>query len=301
MDPGTDRILVVEDDDDAREAIADLLRRHGYVVDTAADGAQAASKVEREPPDLVLSDVWMPNGGGFELVRALRARPASAHIPIILISALDEQARRVAGLDLGADDYLPKPVGSAELLARVRVHLKHAHRQRELERHALLDPLTSVLNRRGAVAALSRHHERSVRHRSPLSVLVIDIDRFKEINDTHGHAAGDAVLCHLARLLTDAVRVVDHVGRLGGDEFIVILSDTDASAAGALCARLRAMAIPPALVDGHELTYAISIGAATLRDDETIDELLARADRAMYGVKRGAARALHVRGSGTTP
>ena len=286
-----DRILIVEDDDDVRDAIAALLEEQGYVVETARDGAEAVQKVEDDPPALVISDVRMPGMDGFHLVERLREQASTADVPIILLSALDEHERRVAGLDLGADDYLGKPAHPDELLARVRVHLRHAHRQQALVRRSLLDPLTGALNRRGILAVLRRERERALRTRTPLSVLMLDVDGFKALNDTHGHAAGDSALRLIARAIVDAVRVVDHVGRLGGDEFVVAVPDGDEQAAAALAARLEVLDLPALEVEGGEvLRVEVSVGAATMREGESLDALLERADAEMYARKRARAR-----------
>ncbi|HUS67586.1 MAG TPA: diguanylate cyclase [Kofleriaceae bacterium] len=284
----TDRILVVDDDDDGRDALTALLEAHGYGVMSARDGSEALRTTERDSPSLVISDVVMPQVDGFELVRKLRARASSADVPVILLTGHDETTRRVEGLDLGADDFLAKPVAPAELLARVRVHLRHAERRRELERRVHVDPLTEVLNRRGVMATLNRELERSRRDGTPMSVLMLDVDRFKQLNDNHGHAAGDAVLRTIARRLTEAVRAVDLVGRLGGDEFVVVVPGGDETAAAALAERIALMRMGPVETDGRVIDVGVSAGAATLQAGETIDDLLDRADRAMYRRKRFA-------------
>ena len=290
---------MVDDDAPSRDALAALLRDHGYEVSIASGGIEAAAVVDRDAPDLVISDLRMPRGNGFELVKRLRSRSATVDLPIILVTAFDDPARRVHGLDLGADDYLAKPVDADELLARVRVHLRHAHRSQELVRRSVLDPLTGVLNRRGIVALLHRAQETARRSGSPLSVLMIDVDHFKALNDTHGHKAGDTALRQIARALVDAVRVADHVGRMGGDEFVVVVPDTG-TAAEQLAERLRRLHLPPlAVAEDHELEISVSIGVATLDGDESLDTFLERADRAMYAAKgrgRGAGS-----GSGKPP
>lgn len=278
-----DRILVVEDDPASREALAALLRDHGYVVDTAKDGAEAIAIIDREPPSVVITDIQMPHGGGFGIVRHMRSRPGLVGVPIILITAL-EGRRRNAGLDLGADDYLAKPIDFDELLARLRVQLRHAHLQRDLIRNAELDPLTGVLNRRGILAVLRHERERVERSNGALSIALVDVDRFKRINDVYGHAAGDSVLRRVAQALVGAARAADLVGRLGGDELVVVLPDTDQAGALAAAERIGAIRIPLAgEVDEDAVT--VSVGVATRHRGETVDALLARADQAMYAAK----------------
>jgi two-component system cell cycle response regulator len=202
------------------------------------------------------------------------------------MSALAAPNRRIRGLDLGADDFVAKPVDFGELLARVRAHLRRAQERDELERRSLLDPLTGVLNRRGIAAELNRELHRARRSGAHLSVLMVDVDHFKALNDTHGHQAGDTVLRHVAGALVAAVRVADQVGRYGGDEFLVVLPDTDLEAATALATRLHAVRLPRLALCGAELEVTASIGAATLLGDDTVDSLVERADRQMYRVKK---------------
>jgi len=284
-----DRILVVEDDDGSRNALAALLVDHGFEVDSAQNGVEALELVADRTPALIISDVRMPRGGGLAMVRELRARAASEDIPIILVSADSARDRRVAGLDIGADDFLGKPLDPDELMARVRVHLRHAHRQDELRRRAVIDPLTGLLNRDGIFAVLRRAQERGARDPESVGALVLDVDRFKKLNDDHGHAAGDTALRMIARALVDAVRVADHVGRIGGDEFLVVLPEGGEAGARALADRLRSLALPPLAVGpDRELAVTMSVGCAVLKDGESLDSLVERADAAMYRAKRAS-------------
>ncbi len=280
-----DRILVVEDDESMRDALAMLLRDQGYEVDTATNGREAIEHVDQAIPALIISDIRMPGGGGLDMVKRLRERAGSADLPIILVSGLTARERRVAALDLGADDYLHKPFDADELLARVRVHLRHARRHQELARRAVVDPLTGLMNRAGIMAVMRRARERALRGEAQLSILAIDLDRFKALNDRHGHQAGDQALKQISRALLDSVRIADHVGRIGGDEFVIVVPDSGIGAE-ALAGRLRAMAMPTLSLTGDDGGISLSIGAATLEPGETLDSLLARADAQMYIAKR---------------
>jgi len=280
-------ILVVEDDPGTRQALYELLDEEGYAVTTAVDGMAAIAAVERDLPALILSDVSMPRTDGFQMVRELRARPGSARVPILLMSAISQPTRRITGLDLGADDFLAKPVDFDELLARIRALLRRAREREEIEHRATLDSVTGVLNRTGLDAALIREQQRSLRTDTPLSILMIDLDRFKALNDEHGHQAGDRALRGVADTLLAAVRSSDYVGRYGGDEFLVILPGATDAAAATLAARLRSIPLPEVSVGaGGQLVVHVSIGAATMAPDDTLEALVERADRAMYRIKR---------------
>jgi two-component system cell cycle response regulator len=273
--------LVVEDDRSSRTALADLLRDAGYEVTCAADGAEALDRLQTDRPDLVISDVCMRGTDGFEMTRELRARTEVADTRLILVSALGDVDRRVKALDLGADDFLTKPLDPEELLARVRAQLRRARKHSDVVRMSLVDGLTGVLNRRGAFAEIERAIEHTRREGRPLSVLVADVDDFKEINDTLGHATGDGVLKSVADRLRHEVRAADCVGRLGGDEFVVVLAGIGKREAKAIADRIRTVEGPSR---AHRV--GVSIGAATLRSGESCDALLERADRRMYECKR---------------
>jgi len=284
-----DRILVIDDERAARDALAELLRDEGYLVDTASDGADGLAQIDRDPPSLVISDVRMPRMSGLQMVQRMRTRPTTAHLPVILMSAITGRERRMAGFETGADDFIEKPIDFDELRARVRIQLRHVHHERDLERRTLLDPLTGVLNRRGVTGELHHAQARAARDGNPLSVLLVDVDRFKALNDEYGHRAGDTALRQVGRALENAVRTVDRVGRIGGDEFLVIAHGSDHGDAQVLAERLRALVMPRlAVAPGIDITVTFSVGVATLQNGESITELVDRADRDMYGHKHRA-------------
>jgi len=170
MPHARNRILVVDDEESSRRALRELLEDQGFAVDTAANGIAALEAAQRNPPTIVLSDVRMPRAGGFHVVQRLRATPELADTPILLMSAYTERAQRIAGLEIGADDYLTKPIDFDELMARIRIHLRHLRRRRGLERRASRDSLTHVLNRGGLMASLRRHQVRARRAHTAVTV-----------------------------------------------------------------------------------------------------------------------------------
>lgn len=287
-------ILIVDDDDDIRAFVRAVLEADGHRVLDAATGVEALGHVEVHRPDLVLLDVMMPSMDGFAVARALKARPGP-FTPVILLTAMDDPASRARGIAAGADEVLGKPVHPFELRLRVRAMLRIAELARELHaanrRLQLLartDELTRVRNRRGLRSALEREFLRAKRYGGPLSLLAFDIDRFKAINDTYGHAAGDRVLCAVARALKTASRQVDVVGRTGGEEFVVIAPETPLEDAVRVGERLRrAVAAAEVEAAGVCLRVTVSCGVATLGQVPAKDAaaLWAFADAALYRAK----------------
>ena len=271
-----------------------LLEDCGFRVSSTNSGEQALRELREDLPDLVISDVRMPGVGGIELARMLRADGETRNIPMILISGFDERAARVIGLELGADDFIAKPIDPEELVARIQVHLRHATRYKRLLRASLFDELTDVFNRRGIIGVLEREIAVARSNTSPLSVLLVDVDEFKSINDHFGHVAGDHALQGVATALVDRIRGTDEVGRLGGDEFLVVAPATGVPECHTLISRLS-IELSISIDGDRQLPLTFSLGGATLRPEDSVDDLINRADSAMYRDKRfrpafGAAR-----------
>ncbi len=281
------RILVVDDNPDVREYVASLLATR-WQVETAANGALALEAVRAARPDLVLTDVIMPRLDGFGLLRALKDDPNTRTIPVIMLSARSAEEARVQGLNAGADDYLPKPFGVHELLARVNTHLDIARLRKESIEAAKHDPLTGLPNRAQACEFAEAVFARARRGGMRAAVLVIDLDRFKPINDTYGHDAGDVVLREVAHRLKRSLRGEDVVARLGGDEFLVILSEIAEIADVTRAARHIVQSLEePIWVDGAKMRVSASIGIALFPSDGTdILRLMKCADIAMYHAKQ---------------
>jgi diguanylate cyclase (GGDEF) domain len=296
------KILVVDDHEDNVEVLRARLESRGYEVEGAMSGQEALDTVSRWCPDLVLLDVMMPDMDGLEVVKRLKADPTLPFIPVIMQTALDSTERLVAGLEAGADDYVTKPINFAELEARVRVFLRIkrlqqdlAEREKELSemndkllRISLTDGLTGVDNRRALEQRLHEMFEHSLRLHEPISVVMCDIDHFKKVNDTYGHAAGDEVLKQFAHILSEEAREIDRVGRYGGEEFLLLLPGTVLDAAVTFSERLRER------VDAHTFSYeggtlkrTVSFGVASwphpkIRGREA---MLKAADDALYVAK----------------
>jgi diguanylate cyclase (GGDEF)-like protein len=286
-------ILVVDDDDGARTVLRDLLLSEGYVAKSARDGAEALDMVRERPAfDLVVSDVCMPHLDGFRLFSEIRALAHGAELPVILLSAFEPNDRRVHALDLGADDFVAKPVDSSELLARIRSHLRRAQRTQRLLSQAETDELTSLPNRRNMMERLRRESAQAAAEGRDLSVILIDVDGFKPINDCHGHLAGDQVLRALGAAMKAALRKQDVVGRIGGDEFLAVLPDTDGEGARHVAMRIRELVyacedFPAPLI--HKVRVSLGV-ASTNSQEKLVDDLLARADEHLYLDKADARR-----------
>ncbi len=279
-------VLVADDDGVTRAIVSSWLKRAGYEVIAAADGDEALELAREREPDLLLVDVTMPGRDGYEVCRAIQAESATPP-PVIFLTAHTQTDARVAGLDAGAVDYIVKPFANEELVARVRAALRTKAVHDGLAERAARDGLTGLFNRRELDTRAHQAVALADRHGRPFSCLLLDIDHFKLVNDTHGHAAGDTVLREAAQRICDASRISDIVGRYGGEEFVVLLPETDGAAAVAAADKLRALlADEPVPVGRGRISIRASIGVATWDDSmHTPSDLYAAADAALYRAK----------------
>ena len=286
------RVLVVDDSALIRAILVASLEDEGYEVVEAEDGLEALEVCVVDPPDVVLLDVVMPGLSGLEVLDRLQSDADLLHVPVVCLTGRSDVHDIVEAMQRGAHDYLRKPFETSELLARLSSALRVKRlsdelraRNAELERVSRTDALTGLLNRRAVEEVLHAQLAHAVRHDLPLSVLMIDLDEFKKVNDTYGHAAGDRVLVQAAARLCGALREADVVGRWGGEEFLAVLPMTGPDAAALLADRLCAQvaATPVALTTGVQLPIGVSIGSCgDVRDEDT---LLRLADEALYRAK----------------
>jgi diguanylate cyclase (GGDEF)-like protein len=298
------RILVVDDHPDNVEIINARLSSRGFVIETASNGEEALRMVRENPPHLILLDVMMPIMDGYEVCRRIKQDPALPYIPIILVTARDSTQDKVEGLDAGADDYLTKPINFPELEARVRSMLRIKRLQDELDQKnrelelankrlrklSITDGLTDLFNHRHIHELLHEEFERTRRSGEPLAVAMLDLDRFKLVNDTYGHPTGDVILYETARILRETAREIDMVGRYGGEEFVVILPGTDEEAAAQFAERVRESVSEYLFRDeANEVKMTVSGGVASFPglDIDHPDVLIKRADEALYAAKEG--------------
>jgi diguanylate cyclase (GGDEF)-like protein len=279
-------ILVADDDRVTRAMVSSWLRGAGYEVIAAADGEEALQLAGEHGPDLLLVDVTMPGRDGYDVCRAIQAESRTPP-PVIFLTAHSQTNARVAGLDAGAVDYIVKPFANEELVARVRAALRTKAVHDGLAETAARDGLTGVFNRRELDIRAQQAVALAARHSRPFSCLLLDIDHFKKVNDTYGHAAGDTVLREAARRICASSRISDIVGRYGGEEFVVLLPETDGDGAVAAADKLRAQLASAAVVVGEtSITIRASVGAAVWGDAMgSAADLYAAADRALYRAK----------------
>jgi two-component system, cell cycle response regulator len=288
------RILIAEDDFTSRSMLAAVLRKSGHEVVETSNGAEAWEILQQpQAPKLIIVDWMMPELDGLELVRLIRSLPTDHPPYLIMLTAKGDKADIITGLDAGADDYLGKPFDPGELRARVEVGCRMVEMQTALiaSREALVhqatrDPLTGMRNRRAILEHLDKELAHAERHGEVLAVGMCDIDHFKQVNDTYGHQTGDEILCGLTQIFKQSLRQHDTVGRMGGEEFLVVST----MQAGADCRRLfdrirRLVADSRIATRSGDLVITLSIGVALAGSGATVDTLLEASDLALYQAK----------------
>jgi diguanylate cyclase (GGDEF)-like protein len=287
-------ILVVEDERDIREMVALMVKGMGHTVYTANNGREALEQVHQAPVDIVLLDLMMPEMDGFEFCQAVKADGSLPDLHIIITSAKEALEDKVKGLELGAADYLTKPFSLTELRARIRVGERITRSQKELkeqkvllERLAREDKLTGLYNRRHFEERAVEECNRAQRYDRPLSLLLCDLDHFKQVNDQYGHSAGDTVLQQVGQTIQDCCRTSDLSARLGGEEFTVMLTETNLEEAQLVAERLcTAIRVLTFAHPSGQFHVTMSIGVAEVAPTQTLEELLKEADEALYAAKR---------------
>ncbi len=288
------KILVVDDIQDNISLLCFNLEDDHHEVITATNGYECLDKAIEHSPDLILLDMMMPGINGTETLARLQQDNSLKDIPVIMVSANDADDFIIEALDIGALDYVAKPFIYPVLAARMRTALRLRENQRELQelnkrlsKLASLDPLTEAYNRRHFLELGNTEFAKAQRFHRPLSVIMLDVDKFKAINDTYGHPTGDAALKQLTKLCQNAGRSSEVVGRFGGEEFVLCCPDTDQAGAMALAERLRASIEESTLnFDGHSLNYTASMGVTSIRDDDkSLNDMLRRADQLLYQSK----------------
>ena len=290
MTGGRGKVLIIDDIEDDVRIMEKCMRSQGYDVITARTGEEGLRLAKEKLPDVILLDIMMPDIDGYKICEELRGTYETRDIPIIFVSAKVEMANIIEGFRRGGDDYITKPFSLQELAARVSAAMRVKERQDRLKMMSITDELTGLYNRRYLNERLREEVERARRYRYPISCLMIDIDRFKEINDTYGHQVGDKVLAELGKLLRNTTRVVDIVARYGGEEFLIILPMTNLKGARTVAERIRRNVQQARFGGDLELPLTVSIGCAELNplegDEMDPDLLVKQADQALYEAKK---------------
>ncbi len=291
------RILLADDDGITRKMVAAMLHKWGYEVSAVSSGDEAWAMLQGDdPPRLAVLDWVMPGLDGVDICRKVRQEISGKdrYFYLILLTAKTSREEIVSGLEAGADDYMVKPFDPSELHVRVGIgkriltlHEELVATKEALRVQAMRDALTGTYNRGETLRRLEEETERTRRERKPLSLIMMDIDHFKKINDTHGHLVGDAVLKETVRRVQSVVRSYDVVGRFGGEEFLVILPNADGEIAVRVAERIRAAVASRPVIDGAvSVTVTLSAGVATAEAVQAVDALIQSADEALYQAKR---------------
>ncbi len=289
------KILVAEDDTTSRRILVAVLGKLGYEVVSVADGNEAWQELkQKDPPRIAVLDWMMPGLSGPVVCAKVREKGDEEYTYLILLTSNSGQHDIVDGMKAGADDYIVKPYNRQELEVRVKAGARIIELQSELllakekiRQQSRIDTLTGIANRRAIFEHLDGELNRAERETKSISVAMLDIDRFKAVNDTYGHQAGDAVLAECVARISGAIRPYDLLGRYGGEEFLLVLPGTDESNAAIVCERiLGVVQAEPFTLKGLKLEITLSIGLATWSGREDVDKLTAAADRALYMAKQ---------------
>ncbi|MGH9869726.1 MAG: diguanylate cyclase [Candidatus Polarisedimenticolia bacterium] len=282
-------VLIVDDEEANLYALRLVLESRGYNVFWASCGPEALRLAAENLPDAILLDIHMPVMDGYEVCRRLKADPRTTMIPIVFLTARHtDQEEIVRGLELGANDYITKPFNNEELLARVAVMVRVRTAEDKVRTLSQTDDLTGMYNRRYLSQRLQEEFARARRYGQTLACIVLDIDHFKKINDTYGHAAGDEALRQVAAIIRSHVRKSDLAVRYGGEEFLLVLFENDRNGALRVAERIRADVETRGVVWKNErLPVTVSSGVSLFPEEGITgpDELIARADHALYSAK----------------
>jgi diguanylate cyclase (GGDEF)-like protein len=310
IDTKEQSVVIVDDMPDNLRLLAGILKDEGYKVRPAPSGVRAVATIRKEPPELILLDIMMPGMDGYEVCRQLKADERTKDIPIIFLSALNEVFDKVKAFKAGGVDFITKPFQVEEVLARVKTHLTIRAQQKELaqqneellrkntliteqtkklELMATRDFLTGLSNRRDFLKRAEQEEKRFRRTSRSFALILLDIDHFKRVNDTYGHACGDKVLVNVSRVLEKALRGQDILARWGGEEFICLLPETGDDGAKSAAEKIRT----DLERHGHDcidvgIALTVTLGVCVYDGSCAIEECIRRADDALYeGKKQG--------------
>ena len=282
--------ILIVDDDKLNLMVMNRILGADYILHLARDGNEAIDQATKLQPDLILLDIMMPGVDGFGVISALRKHEKTREIPVIFITGLNSARDEVKGLALGANDYINKPFNEIIVQLRVRNHLKIVNQMREILHLSMIDTLTELPNRRSFDQHLHNEWKRAVREKTPMSVLMVDVDHFKNYNDKYGHPQGDAALRSVADAFRrNMKRPADFSARWGGEEFVALLARTDGEGAMIVAELVRETVEQTEIPckDGTISKVTISIGVNTQipKREDLISDFVSRADTALYAAK----------------
>ncbi|MBF0620864.1 MAG: diguanylate cyclase [Magnetococcales bacterium] len=301
LDSGTNARVLIVDDEPGNIRILKEILGNDFQIFFATDGEKALEIASAERPDIVLLDIMMPGIDGFEVCRRLKAGPMTSAIPVIFVTASISEDDEAKGLEIGAIDYITKPLRPAIVNIRVRNHLELKKHRDMLEKLSTKDGLTGIANRRFFDTMLEQEWRRSSRSRSSLGLIMMDIDFFKQYNDHYGHLMGDRCLQQVAKRLEESMeRSTDLIARYGGEEFVCLLPETDLEGLELIGQKLRQVIVESAIP--HEVSQVadhitVSLGGVSLKPTQsgTPSDLIQLADEALYQAKSEGRNCLIIR------
>jgi len=301
-----ENILVIDDQPANLEVLVSFLKEHHFNIRIAETGEWALQVLETYKPDIIILDVMMPEMDGFETCRRIKANKDTADIPVIFMTALESVQDKVTGFESGGVDYITKPFQQIEVLARINVHIGLRKQKLKLEQQkellkmiSITDDLTGLFNRRHMTTILDQEFGRCLRYGTDLSCLLVDLDHFKRINDTYGHDFGDIVLRKFSENMARTIRATDSAFRYGGEEFLILLPQTDINGAIQISENIRKRA------ENEKVTYknistrvTLSGGLCSFHQHHprTSKEMITFSDNALYTSKKAGRNRMSVYG-----
>lgn len=282
------KILAIDDSPVNLDLLQVIVTQMNHDLLTAEDGPQGLDIAFKVHPDLILLDIMMPGMDGYEVCQRLKANPQTVDIPVVFVSAREQSEDRIAGLELGAVDYITKPFNQEEMRIRMDIIFQMIRMQEELVSQAYFDELTGLTNRRRFRETLNNEIKYAQRNHQPFSLVMIDIDHFKRINDTYGHLGGDVILRQLADILKTTIYQQDLAARYGGEEFVILMPNTPCDKAAAAGERIRSIIKKTQWrISAENFSLSVSMGLDTIdvHSPAEADELIQRADAALYVAK----------------
>lgn len=284
-----DKILIVDDNQNNIRLLQDILEDEGYEVHSLNSGIPVVETSRRIKPDIILLDIMMPLLDGFEVCKALKEDAELRDTPVIMVTAKSEGKDLKNALEIGAVDYIKKPIDEEEVIARVQSALRQKNSREDLRNKATKDGLTGLLNHNILLELLELEIKKQERTKQVISFVMLDIDYFKRVNDTYGHTAGDLVLKELSLVLQGIIRGGDYPGRYGGEEFGIILPDISREDTFQLCERIRErIAAYDFYINTDNIKATISIGFynKSAENEITYENVIKHADEALYMAKQ---------------